>query len=146
MSEYEILKFYEDALIHIEDVLGTNETTNQQLENLCVKLFGGDFLGVFSANHWPKLILNNQMFIINNKSDRSSGEHWLSIIKYKNKIYGFDSFARAVHNLSRYWKHKAIINANHERNQSFLSYDCGPRSITFLITFQKYKLKCLRVI
>ena len=86
------------------------------------------------------------MFIINNKSDRSSGEHWIAIVKYKNKIYGFDSFARAVHNLSRYWKHKAIINANHIRNQSFLSYDCGPCSIAFLITFQKYKLKCLRVI
>ena len=62
MSEYEILKFYEDALIHIEDVLGTNETTNQQLEILCKRLFGGDFLGIFSSNHWPKLILNNQMF------------------------------------------------------------------------------------
>ena len=86
------------------------------------------------------------MFIINNKSDRSSGEHWLSCVKYKNKIYSFDSFARNVHKLSPYWKHKAIINANSRRLQSFNENNCGARSIAFLITFQKYKLKCLRVI
>ena len=136
-DKYEILKTFDEALEHVEDIIGANETNNQQLERLCRRLFGCDFLGVFPANKWPKLILNNQMFIINNKSDRSPGEHWIACVKYNNRMYAFDSFGRNVHKLSPYWKNKVIINANHERLQSYKELNCGARAIAFLVTFKK---------
>ena len=137
MSKFEILNFYEQSLMHIQDIIGSKITNNQQLEKLGSHLFGKDFIGVFSANNFPKLVLNNQMFIINNKSDRSPGEHWLACVKYNNRIYAFDSFGRNVHKLSPYWKNKLIINANHERLQSYKELNCGSRAIAFLITFKK---------
>ena len=42
------------------------------------------------------------MFIINNRKNK--GEHWVSVSKYNNKIYAYDTFNRDIHKVSRYWK------------------------------------------
>ena len=81
---YYILKEYEHNLMYIEDVLKTSSTTNNiQLEKLCKNLFGDLFVGVFTADKYPKHISNGEMFIINNRKNK--GERWVSVIKYHNK-------------------------------------------------------------
>ena len=48
MSKFEILNFYEQSLMHIQDIIGSKITNNQQLEKLGLHLFGKDFIGFFS--------------------------------------------------------------------------------------------------
>ena len=92
---YYILKEYEQNLMYIEDVLKTSSTTNNiQLEKLCKKSFGDLFIGVFTADKYPKNISNGEMFIINNRKNK--GEHWVSVIKYNDKMYAYDTFNRNI--------------------------------------------------
>ena len=35
------------------------------------------------------------MFIINNRKNK--GEQWISVIKYNNKMYAYDTFNRDIH-------------------------------------------------
>ena len=87
---YSILKEYEQNLLYIEDVLKTSSTTNNiQLEKLCKNLFDDLFIGVFTADKYPKNISNGEMFIINNRKNK--GEHWVSVIKYNNIMYSYDT-------------------------------------------------------
>ena len=65
----------------------SGETNNIELERLGKTLFSNLFIGVFSAEKFPKYIRNNEMFIINNKSSRAKeGQHWLAFIKSSKKI------------------------------------------------------------
>ena len=66
---YYILKEHEQNLMYIDDVLKTSPTTtnNIQLEKLCKNLFDNFFIGVFTADKYPKHISNGEMFIINNR-------------------------------------------------------------------------------
>ena len=77
---YVILKEYEQNLMNIEDVLKTSSTTdNFKLEKVGKKLFGNLFLGVFTADKYPKYMSNGEMFIINNRKNK--GEHWVAVEK-----------------------------------------------------------------
>ena len=48
---------------------------NIELNRLGNAIFGDLFLGVFTSDQFPKYIRDGQMFIINNKSSKSEGEH-----------------------------------------------------------------------
>ena len=68
MNYYYILKEYERNLMYIEYILKTSSTTNNfQLEKLCKNIFGDSFIGVFTADKYPKYISNSKMFIIKNR-------------------------------------------------------------------------------
>ena len=142
MSKYKILEEYNKNLIYIDDILkNSSSTTNIELNRLGKAIFGELFLGVFTSDQFPKYIRDGQMFIINNKSSKSDGEHWLSFIKSsKNKdhkplLYGYDTYNRDIRKLSPYFRNKRFINANTNRDESFFQMDCGQRSFCFLISF-----------
>ena len=100
---YYTLKEYEQNLMYIEDVLKTSSTTNNiQLEKLCKNLFDDLFIGVFTADRYPKHISNGEMFIINNRKNK--GEHWVAVSKYNNKMYAYDTFNRNINKVSIFWK------------------------------------------
>jgi len=40
----------------IEDVIGSGTTTHVQLNNLAKRFFGAQFIGVYSADNFPKYI------------------------------------------------------------------------------------------
>jgi hypothetical protein len=145
MNYYYILKEYEQNLMYIEDILKTSSTTNNfQLEKLCKKLFGDLFIGVFTADKYPKYISNGEMFIINNRKNK--GEHWISVIKYNNKMYAYDTFNRNIHKVSIFWKNNNWISANKNRDQSYYEYDCGERCISWLISFHKHGPRIINII
>ena len=54
MSKYEILKFFENALTAVEDVLGVKTTSNIQINKLCFDLIP-EFIGTFSSNNIPRM-------------------------------------------------------------------------------------------
>ena len=89
---------------------------------------------------------NNEYCIINNKSSKLHGEHWLALIKYNDKNYIWDSFARNYKTLSPYIKNKNWINASVKQFESNNGKDCGQLSLSFIVSFDKFKIKCLGIL
>ena len=136
MDSYKILKKFDEVLLKIEDILGTGVTSNIQLYKLGKILFGDRFIGVYSANEFPR-VKEGEMFIINTDPNTKPGLHWLAMYK-KNKLYGYDSYARRIQTLSKYFKNKRIINANSFRQESYKGSDCGSLAMAYLVTAFTY--------
>ena len=81
-------------------------------------------MGIYAWDTIPKM-KNNQSCIVNLDKSTESGSHWISLYKYKNKIYMFDSFDRKI---SYFRKVDIDKNMYQKNNQA----DCGQRSISFL--------------
>ena len=149
MSKYQILKTYENILMHIEDVLGSKITNNLQLDNLGYNILP-NYIGTFPSDKMPKVIKDDQCFILNTDSSRSKNKtgHWVAFYKYNKKLYYYDSFSRPVNQLSKHWLKKRMINANKNgRDQPMMAEDCGSRSLAYLITCYKFGIdKCMNVI
>jgi hypothetical protein len=142
MTKYEILKHYEKNLTYIENIIGNSTTTNIDLNKFGKYLFGNKYLGTFSSNDYPKIVKNNECFIINTDPNYKSGMHWCSVFKYKNNFYVYDTFDRNIHSLSKFWKNnKNWISANKDVDQSFNEENCGERSLCWLISAYKYTPK-----
>ena len=153
MSKYKILEDYNKNLMYIYDILrNSSSTTNIELNRLGKSIFGDLFLGVFTSNEFPKYIRDGQLFIINNRSSKSSGEHWISFIKssknkdHKTRLYGYDTFNRDIHKLNYFFRKKKFINANTNRDQSFSELNCGERSLCWLVSFYKHGDKVIDII
>ena len=63
----------------IEDVIGSGTTTDVQLNNLAKRLYGAQFIGVYSADNFPKNIKNSQCYIMNTDTHVQHGTHWVSV-------------------------------------------------------------------
>jgi len=149
MSKYQILKYYEQTLMRIEDILGSGVTNNIQLTKLGRQLFGNDYIGTWSSDQMPKYIKENQCFILNTDSSKSRNKsgHWVAFMKLNSKLYYYDSYARPAYKLSKFWANKRMYNANTtDRDQSFEENSCGSRSMAFLVIFRKYGERCIDVI
>ena len=138
MSKYKILREYENSLMHIEDIIGPNETTNIQLDILGKRIFGERFLGVFSSDTFPKYVKQSEMFIINVDPHYKGGSHWCAVYKHGSYFYLYDSFNRKAGSLSKFWKSKKIISANTDRDQSYNEDSCGARSLSWLCLADTY--------
>ena len=147
MTKYQIIKDYEQILMHVEDILGSGITDNIQLTNLGRQMFSNDYLGTYSSDQMPKYIKNNQCFILNTDSSKSKNKNWVAFYKINKKLYYYDSFARSTSNLSKYWRNKRMYNANTiDRDQSYNENSCGSRSLSFLILMKKYGEKVINII
>ena len=133
-------------LINIEDIIGVGTTNNNQIKNLMKNLFNCRFKGVFCSDDMPNL-KNYEYCIVNTDNHKQSGTHWIGAYKYKNKPFVYDSFDRNVKSLSNFWRHKHNwINASSYRRESYRDKNCGQLSCTFLLVFDKYKMKCIGLI
>ena len=147
MTKYQILKEYETNLMKIQDQLSDGITNNIEIDNLCYKIFGHDkYLGTMSSDKMPKYIKEEQCFILNTEPSNKSGIHWVAFYKRSKSLYGYDSFNRNINKLSKFWKHKKVISANKDRDQSYLLSECGSRAICFLISFFKHGPKIINII
>ena len=149
MLKYQILRDYDDAIIHLKDKLGIRATTNTQLDTCGRQLFGKKYLGTFSADDYPTpdQMSEGDMFIINNKTHRSLGEHWIAVAKRGSHVYAFDTFHRHLGGLSHHFAHNGWIPAARFKEQSNKESDCGVLSIVaWLMMFRKYGTSILHVI
>ena len=144
-DKYKILKEFENNLMLLTDLLGSKSTDNEQLLIVGRALFDKKFKGVYSSDQIPKL-KNNEMCIVNTDDSSGSGVHWISLYRYKNKTYFYDSFSRSKNELSKFWKNKTWIEANIGRDQSYDTEICGAISMAWLISFDKYKTKVINII
>jgi hypothetical protein len=144
ITKYEIKSFFDNCVIALEDILKDKQTSNIQLEKIGY-IYIPQFRGVFSSNNIPTL-KHNESCIINTDSDRYPGMHWCALKKYNNKTYFYDSYSRSYKNLSYFWKHKRWIDTKHDVEESIYGKTCGHLCLAWIITFNKYKLKCIGVV
>ena len=84
------------------------------------------------------------MCIIN--TDNKRGIHWCSLYKYKNKYWFYDCYNRNYKSFKT-WKIQKWMNANKDIDQSYnCESNCGQRSMSWLISFDKYKDKIIYII
>ena len=140
-----IVKEYKNNLIHLENILGDSSTDSEQLYKIGKYLFNKIFVGVFPSDQVPSF-KNNQCCILNTDDSEHKGIHWCSLYKYNNKYYFYDSYNRDYKILSKNWKNKKWINANKDIDQAYTEEDCGPRSMAWLISFNKWNTKIINVI
>ena len=141
-TKYMILNDFDKCLIQIEDIIGDNTTTNITLYKLGKLLFGERFKNVYCSDDTIRLS-NNQCCIINTDSSKQTGTHWCGIYKYRDHYYVFDSFARDIRTLSRYFKFRKWINIEHTRRESYKQKNCGQLSLCYCIIFDKYKTRII---
>ena len=125
MKKKQVQNLFKFTLNLIHKDIGKNETDNIQLQKYIDKIGLSNFLGIYAWDTIPKM-KNNQSCIVNLDKSNQSGSHWISLYKYKNTIYMYDSFDRKISNFR-----KVEIDSN--MFQSSTETDCGQRSIAFLV-------------
>ena len=125
MKKKQVQNLFNFTLNLIQKDIGTHETDNIQLQKYIDKIGLSNFLGIYAWDTIPTMI-NNQSCIVNLDKSTESGSHWISLYKYKNKIYMYDSFDRKISNFR-----KVEIDSNMFQNST--ETDCGQRSIAFLV-------------
>jgi hypothetical protein len=128
-SKGQIIKTYNNALMRIMDVLGTGETITSQLNDIGIVLFGKKFGGAVASDMLPSKI-NGKYYIVNTDDSDESGTHWMAV----TDKYIYDSFGRTATQLSEFINDRKLLNKNKNRDQSFNEFNCGQRSLAFLIT------------
>ena len=125
MKKKQVQNLFNFTLNLIQKDIGTHETDNIQLQKYIDKIGLSNFLGIYAWDTIPKM-KNNQSCIVNLDKSNQSGTHWISLYKYKNKIYMYDSFNRKISDFR-----KVDIDSNMFQNST--ETDCGQRSIAFLV-------------
>ena len=94
-------------------------------------------------------VREGKCFILNTNSAHSYSKigHWVSFYKLNGKIWYYDSFNRSSKDLSKYWAKRKLYCANtSDRDQSFLSSDCGSRAMGWIILIHKWGERAIDVI
>lgn len=131
---------YKNILNIVYDIFKHNKTTYMsELLNIGNKLIK-NFKGVYPSDLIPKL-KNNQSCILNLDSSRENGSHWISVYKYKNKLYVYDSFGRKAKEIIPTLKNKIIIDTDNDKEQKYSELNCGQRCIAWLILFNRWGYK-----
>ena len=89
------MEFYNKVLVKIEKVIGNGSTSDTELLNLCLKLFGQRFKGVFSIDDTFEL-KQSEMGIFNLDKRNQPGSHWCAVVKDKRHYIIYDSFGRDI--------------------------------------------------
>ena len=69
MSKFDILKYYEIALRHVENIIGVNSTSNFRIDKICMRIIP-NYLGTFSSNNVPRM-KNDTCCIVNTDSNKN---------------------------------------------------------------------------
>lgn len=130
---------YHESLRDIVKIVGNKTTHSSQLEYFGKKLFGKNFVGVFTCDLIPKKIPRGHFAIVNLDSSDMTGSHWVSIAKEEESdtIWVYDSFGRSTHKIlpSIYGEGRKIKTTERDPEQDNEETNCGARSLAFLKVF-----------
>jgi hypothetical protein len=111
--------------------------TNHDLEKLCKKFLGKNFLGVFPSDVLPRSNKTIQSIIFNLSKHNESGSHFIAIFKTSRKVFYFDSFGKdcSNENIKKFiLNFKLKIENNTFQIQNNTSSLCGYYCFYFLHT------------
>lgn len=105
------------------------------------QLLNGKFHGVYPCDKIPKLTESSPYAILNLDNSKQRGSHWISIAKNGDNTVVYDSFGRNHIKIIPSLKLSGngnIINTDDDAEQKMNQNDCGARSITWLILYDKW--------
>ena len=121
------MDFYNKVLVKIEKVIGSGSTSDVQLLDLCNKLFGPRFKGVYAFDDTFEL-KHGQLAIFNLDTKKQPGSHWCAVVKDRKHYIVYDSFGRDIK-----LKQKNNIMTDKDSEQSVEESNCGQRSVAWLV-------------
>ena len=121
------MELYNKVLVKIEKLIGSGSTSDVQLMDLCLKLFGSRFKGVFAYDDIFEL-KHGEMAIFNLDTKKQPGSHWCAVVKDRKHYTIYDSFGRTIP-----LKQKNNIMTDKDAEQDITEQNCGQRCIAFLI-------------
>jgi hypothetical protein len=132
----------------INPILGNTTTYSSDLDKIGRKLLN-NFIGVCSSDTMPHDNNNNFCFICNLDASNQSGSHWIAIYIKDNNMYCYDSFGRNINNIlhqyvinySKKYNYKIINSDLNDREQEIKEYNCGQRSLSFLVICHHFSIK-----
>lgn len=146
---YGILKYYNEELRKVENMVGDGSTTNKQINAAGKKLLGRKFFGVFASdniNMLSKSLDEGEYAIINTQNSSQPGMHWLALVKKSGNLVMFDSFGRRHAKLSPEFIGLPIIDGESDVTQSFNENNCGARALAWLLLYDKYKDRVINIL
>ena len=123
---------YKRYLSIIKKDLSNNETTGDQLYNLCHRL-RMPLTGVYASDERHKNFKNNSCFLLNTDRKGESGTHWLCGVNLGKHTYLYDSFGRNINFISL--RSRKITYTNPDKEQKNNEENCGQRCISALLVF-----------
>ena len=142
-KEKEIEKIYKQILKRVEkNVIKHNGTTfMSELNKIGKEVMGIRFKGVYPSDRIPKLTNLKPYCILNLDNSSQGGSHWIAVVKTKKDIIVYDSFGRKAKSIipSLFTSGNGkIINTDLDKEQNIKETNCGQRSLSFLIFYEKY--------
>ena len=121
------MEFYNKTLVKVEKVIGNGSTSDVQLMDLCNKLFGSRFKGVFSIDDTFEL-KHGELAIFNLDKKNQPGSHWCGVVKHRKNYIVYDSFGRDIK-----LKQQKNIMTEDDPEQDINESNCGQRSVAWLV-------------
>jgi hypothetical protein len=121
------MDFYNKVLVKIEIVIGGGSTSDVQLMDLCNKLFGQRFKGIYAFDDTFEL-KHGELAIFNLDTKKQPGSHWCAVVKDRKHYIVYDSFGRDIK-----LKQKNTLNTEDDPEQNINESNCGQRSVAWLV-------------
>jgi len=135
---------YNKILVEVKKSIGNKTTYGHTLQKEAIKHLGYRFKGVFASDKIPKLNKLRSFAILNLDNSNQPGSHWIAVALDGKNLIVYDSFGRnhtkIIPNLKNEFRGK-IHNTDLDPEQRKDEFNCGQRSIGWLIFFQKYGAK-----
>jgi len=132
---------YNKILVEVKKHLGNKTTYGHTLQHEAIRNLGYRFKGVFASDKIPKLNKLRSFAILNLDNSNQPGSHWIAIALHKKDLIVYDSFGRnhidIIPNLKQEFRGR-VKNTDLDPEQKKSEYNCGQRSLAWLIFFQKY--------
>lgn len=136
----------------IIEQIGNKAMYDDEINNICSKLFGSKWAGAYAVDQIPIKKYNEiHYFIVNTAKSNESGEHWVAVVLHKQNCYIYDSFGRhsisilkpLVNLLSKKSIH--FTDSNYTKEQHGDTQICGQLCIAFLLCFDEYNKDALLI-
>lgn len=142
---------YEECLALVNNLVGNTTTYLSQLDKAGRFLFGVKWRGVFPSDKIPKLNDLTPYCILNLDKSDEPGSHWVALAKLPNKDASlfYDSFGRSFKQIIPLLNHTGngvIRNTEDDAEQEIQATDCGSRSLSWLMVFDKLGSKYAKLI
>lgn len=130
---------------------GNHALNDIEVTKIAKKLLGSKYKNTYPQDKAP-FTNTSKYFIINVDREGLPGSHWCAVLLDSNNkiIYMYDSFARPSQKLLPYFYKTAkekgykLINVNKKSDQHSKSQICGPISISWLASVEKYGIDTAR--
>ncbi len=143
-KERTVMRIYKHFLKeYVEPIMGKTTTYQDDLEGVGKSIFGVKFKGVYPSDKIPQLTDLTPYCICNLDKSNEPGSHWVALAKtpFKKEALMYDSFGRGYKKILLSSEHSGngrIKNTDRDIEQKIAETNCGQRSLSWIMVFDKF--------